>query len=721
MSGRLFDTLKQYWGYDSFRPLQQEAINCVLEHRDSVVVLPTGGGKSLCFQLPAMVLDGMAVVVSPLIALMKDQVDALRGMGIPAAAINSTLNAFERREIDEEIRAGRIKILYVTPERLVTDRFIEYLRNNRLSFVAVDEAHCISQWGHDFRPEFRGLGILRDAFPDKGIHAYTATATPQVRQDIASQLKLRAPVFHTGAFDRPNLHYRVSARQNVDTQVQEVLDRNVGESGVIYCIRRKEVDEMCASLKRKGHRALPYHAGMDNESRRRNQESFIRGDADIIVATVAFGMGIDKPDVRYVIHTGLPKSIEHYQQESGRAGRDGLSSECVLLYSKSDYVMWRGIAEKEGGEGSGMALRKAGEMLEYCTQPRCRHATLTSYFGERMRVETCVSCDVCTGEVPGLESAKEVTTQILRALQETGERFGGAYLSKILTGQRDERITANAHHRLVSFGALNGNQPRDVHDWIEQLAGQGYLQISGEYRVCQLAARGRAWLSGEEDNIPLLSGGSAPSRVRRTSKPALLATPEDRVLFDSLRALRQEIAHEEEVPPYIIFGDRTLVAMAVARPHTDEEFAQVHGVGSIKHERYGAQFIAHIRSWCEARGLGAGATQQQVVTASRRESKPMRMERAIPLFEAGMSIVEVAEELHRAPSTVLGYLLEAVEHGRITDLSPWVPDEDLKAVRQMIETRGPCRLSEIREALGNSLEYDVIKLILASFDAESRG
>ncbi len=725
MSGKLQATLKQYWGYDSFRPLQREAIECVLEHRDSVIVLPTGGGKSLCFQLPALVLPGMAVVVSPLIALMKDQVDALRGMGVAAAAINSTLSTLERREIDEQIRGGRLKVLYVTPERLVSDRFIEYLRNNNLSFVAVDEAHCISQWGHDFRPEYRGLGILREAFPETGIHAYTATATPQVRHDIAAQLGLRDAVFHTGPFDRPNLYYRVLPRENLQSQVREVLDRNVGESGIIYCIRRKDVDEMCATLSKQGHRALPYHAGMDNDSRRRNQESFIRGEADIIVATVAFGMGIDKPDVRFVLHTGLPKSIEHYQQESGRAGRDGLNSECVLLFSKADYVMWRGIAEKEGGDGAAMAVRKVGEMLDYCTQPKCRHAALTGYFGERMRVETCVSCDVCTGEVPGLENARELTATILKAILDTGERFGGAYVARLLAGESDERMEGNGHTRLPQFGALRGTRSRDIHDWIDQLAGQGYIKFAGEYRVCELGARAREHLDGRETFVPLLSGGKparAPKAARST-RVTLLSTPQDRALFDSLRALRQELAHEEGVPPYIIFGDRTLVAMSVARPTNDAEFAQVHGVGSIKHEKYGAQFIAHVRAWCDSHGE-ASAPGEEATLASPRPKRVARnemMEQALMHFRQGADIECVAEELHRAPSTVMGYLVDAVEQGLIADVSPWVAEADLVAIHTLLDTRGPSRHSEIREALGEELDYNLIRLAVAVYEQQQRG
>ena len=710
--------LKKYWGYDSFRPLQREAIECVMQHRDSVVVLPTGGGKSLCFQLPALCMEGMAVVISPLIALMKDQVDTLRGMGVGAAAINSSLTESERREIAEDIRQRRLKILYVTPERLVQERFIEYLKNNHLTFIAVDEAHCISQWGHDFRPEYRALGALREAFPEAGIHAYTATATPQVRQDIAAQLQLRNAVFHTGPFDRPNLLYRVLPRDNMAAQLQDVLARNVGESGIIYCLRRKDVESTCASLSAQGHRALPYHAGMDNNARRRNQEAFIQGDADIIVATVAFGMGIDKPDVRFVLHTGLPKSIEHYQQESGRAGRDGLNSECVLLYSRADYMMWSRFAEKEGGEGAAMAIRKAGEMLEYCTMPKCRHRALTEYFGEKMRVEKCVSCDVCTGEATGMAESAGTARILLSAIRETGERFGGAYLAKVLCGDRDERIEGYRHHKLPSFGALSAHPAREVREWLDQLVAQGCATIEGEYRTLQLTQRGAEFLAGDGAESPILGRHTGTARATRAPKEILLSTPLDKALFDSLRALRLEIAHEEGVAPYIIFGDRTLVAIAVTRPTTEAGFAQVHGVGSIKHEKYASRFVNHVREWCDQNGaddnVAPSTSQASEAIRPRRTGRTMAAMHALTLFQQGMSIQDAAEELSRATSTVSNYLVDAIDDGSLTDTSPWISDDDLNIIRAQAEIHGYTRSGPIRDALNNEFTYEQIRIALAA-------
>jgi ATP-dependent DNA helicase RecQ len=725
----LIQTLKDTWGYDSFRPIQREAVECVLEHRDSVVVLPTGGGKSLCFQLPALLMDGMAVVVSPLIALMKDQVDALRGMGVNAAAINSMITESERQAIAAGIRQRQIKLLYVTPERLVQERFITYLRNNHLSFVAVDEAHCISQWGHDFRPEFRGLGILRDAFPETGIHAYTATATPQVRDDIALQLRLRRAVFHTGAFDRPNLIYRVLPRQNELAQVTEVLQRHEGDSGIIYCLRRKDVDELCNVLRARGHRALPYHAGMDNESRKRNQEAFLRDEASIIVATVAFGMGIDKPDVRFVLHMGMPKSIEHYQQESGRAGRDGLQSECVLLHGGSDYRMWMSFAEKSEGEAAATSIAKLRQMMDYCTGSTCRHAALTRYFGERMRVDRCVSCDVCLGEVESMEDSPSIARVLLEAVQQCGERYGVMHLCRVLAGERDDRIEAYGHTGLSAFGAMRGTKLPALRQWYEQLAEQRFVEVEPQWRTLQLTPDGRAFLHGGSAQPPRLSGGHsstmATRETRRRTEPVLMKSPEEKALFQSLRDLRMEIAREEGVPPYIIFGDRTLVAMAVARPCTLEDFARVHGVGSIKHEKYGARFVEHVQAFCDTHGLGAGrpplpeAQDDEDYPRGQSAKREDRRLRALEMLRNGATLEEAAVELGRAVSTVCNYLAQSIEAGEIDDISPWVSEAEQERIAAVARELGLTRRSPIHQALDGEVSYETIRIVLAMLQREA--
>ena len=387
---QISDILKQYWGYDAFRPLQQEAMQCVLSGRDSLVVLPTGGGKSLCFQAPAVAMPGIAVVISPLISLMQDQVDALRTNGVPAGKICTGITQAERQAVHRGICDASLKLLYVSPERLAQQRFVEYLCAAHIAFFVVDEAHCISHWGHDFRPEYRQLRQLRDLFPDTPIHAYTATATEHVREDICRELCLRDPAILVGSFDRPNLHYRVERRSGDGyAQVKSLVETHANEAGIVYCLRRKDVDAFCARLKQDGHKALPYHAGMDDLSRKKNQEAFTKERADIIVATVAFGMGIDKSNVRYVVHAAMPKSVEHYQQEAGRAGRDGLPANCWLLYSYGDFRTWERILAKNDVEDAEIASKKLQDMLNYCSRSACRHKMLVEYFGQRYDKKTC--------------------------------------------------------------------------------------------------------------------------------------------------------------------------------------------------------------------------------------------------------------------------------------------------------------------------------------------
>src|SRR5687768_14915225 len=416
-NGTLEGILERYWGYSSFRPLQREAMDAVLSNRDSLLVLPTGGGKSLCFQAPALALEGLAVVVSPLISLMKDQVDTLIGNGVPAACYNSAMPAEQKSEVASGLREGKYRLLYVAPERLVGDGgdgFQNLLSSRSISFIAVDEAHCISQWGHDFRPEYRQLARLRERWPSIGLHAYTATATARVRRDIIAQLGLRNAEELVGSFDRPNLVYRVFARSQVKAQILEVLERHRGQAGIIYCSSRKEVDSLAQWLQDTGWRARPYHAGMADEDRHRNQDAFLNEDIDLMVATVAFGMGIDRSDVRFVIHAGAPQSLEHYQQESGRAGRDGLEAECVLVASSADFLKWRVMLER-GGELTDARRSLLRDMERYASSVGCRHRHLVSYFGERYLKDDCGACDYCLDELETVADPIMVARKILRS------------------------------------------------------------------------------------------------------------------------------------------------------------------------------------------------------------------------------------------------------------------------------------------------------------------
>ncbi len=565
--------------------------------RDVIVVLPAGGGKSLCFQAPAVVGSGLAVVVSPLISLMKDQVDALTECGVPAARIDSSLSSQERDNAMERFRKGQLKLLYVSPERLVSDGFSAMLRTLNLSFIAVDEAHCISMWGHDFRPEYRQLGSLRKMFPGVTLGAYTATATEQVRLDIAEQLQLKDPAILVGSFDRPNLLYEVEPRTHVVKQVREVLDRHKGESGIIYCIRRRDVEEMCKTLVSHGYRAAPYHAGMTDEARKKSQDDFISEQVDTIVATIAFGMGIDKSNVRYVIHAGMPKSLEHYQQESGRAGRDGLEAECCLFYSGGDYGVWRTLLGDMEPQAKEIALAKLARMYGYCTEGVCRRQTILGYFGQPLRQSDCGGCDICLGHVDAMDDALVIAQKILSCVLRLGQRFGGGYTALVLTGSRDQRILENRHDNLSTHGLLEEHDQRTVHGWIEQLAGQGFLEKTGEYNVLCVTAEGHRVLKGER-TPRLLRPASRPERQRTAKASTESWEGVDKGLFEALRKLRSTLARERGVPAYVVFGDAALRDMARRRPSTLDRFLDVKGVGRTKCNQYGRIMIEHITSYC---------------------------------------------------------------------------------------------------------------------------
>ncbi len=601
MIERVEQVLRKHWGYNSFLPLQKEAMQCVCSGRDSVVVLPTGGGKSLCFQAPALTMPGLAIVVSPLISLMKDQVDALAECGVPAARLDSSLSPQVRKAVRAKIERGTLKLLYLSPERLVSEGFIRFLKGVDLSLIAVDEAHCISMWGHNFRPEYRELRLLKNTFPGIPIHAYTATATEQVRGDIARLLRLEDPAVLVGSFDRPNLVYKVERRTEKLKQVCAVLDRHREESGIVYCIRRADVDEMSARLTEGGYRVVPYHAGMQDEDRKRSQESFIQEKVDTIVATVAFGMGIDKSNVRYVIHAGMPKSVEHYHQESGRAGRDGLEAECCLFYSGGDYGIWRRIlGDIEPEEAREIALNKLNKMYDYCRGVTCRHKTILDYFGQGLEKSDCEACDVCLGELDRLDNALETGQNILSCIVRLDERFGADYTACVLIGSREERILSNQHDTLTTYGVLSDFPKRVVRDWIEQLVTQGYIQKTEEYSVLKITAKGWRLLKGKE-TPSLLKPAKKRARVSRAAKDSWEGV--DKGLFELLRKLRREIAGTKGVPAYIVFSDAALRDMARRRPSAPEGFLEVRGVGNRKSGQYGDRFLAVIQKYCLANSV----------------------------------------------------------------------------------------------------------------------
>lgn len=594
---RVSEILRRTWGYDSLRPLQETAIDAVLARRDSLVVLPTGGGKSLCYQLPPLLTGELTVVVSPLISLMKDQVDGLRELGVAARELNSTTDEAQKREIVRGARERTLRLLFVSPERLAMDRFQDFLADLGVRTFAIDEAHCISHWGHDFRPEYRQLGVLRQRFPDATLHAYTATATQAVRQDIAAQLRLKDPAIVIGSFDRPNLSYRVLPRLEPLKQTLETIERHHGGAGIVYCIRRADVDDMTVSLRKRGIDARPYHAGLGARERTATQNAFAAEECDVVVATVAFGMGIDRSNIRFVLHTGLPKSIEHYQQETGRAGRDGLEADCVLLYSAADVLLWRSILEKSDApeEYVRASLRHVDEIDRYARGAVCRHRALVQYFGEEYGQANCSACDLCLGDVETVGESMIIAQKILSCVVRVEQRFGIGHVIAVLRGEQTERVRSLGHDRLSTYGLLAGHPQSELRDWIYQLIGQDLLAQEGDrYPILRLTETSRQILRGE-GSVRLVQIARKERRRRAKAEAESWEGVDDK-LFEQLRKFRRELAAARGVPPYVILGDRSLREVARLKPKTLGELRGVYGIGDVKLADFGEGILAVVAS-----------------------------------------------------------------------------------------------------------------------------
>jgi ATP-dependent DNA helicase RecQ len=728
----LKQVIRRYWGFDTLRPLQEEAMRANLEGRDSLVVMPTGGGKSLCYQAPAALRgEGQTtVVVSPLIALMKDQVDGLRACGVAAAQIDSSLTATERFVHEMDLREGSIRLLFVSPERLVQTDFYRVLQQAGVRCFAIDEAHCISHWGHDFRPEYRQLSRLREFFPGASVHAFTATATEQVRRDIIAQLALRDPAVLVGNFDRPNLAYRVLPRHDSLKQVLEVLDRHPREAGIIYCLRRRDVDDLAAALQTKGVSALPYHAGLTAEQRHATQEAFASEQCDVVVATVAFGMGIDRSNVRFVLHAALPKSLEHYQQETGRAGRDGLEAECVLLHSGADFLTMKAIIEKSADEAGAdptyraSALRHLEDMDRYCRGAVCRHRALVQYFGQAYEPENCAACDLCLGDTEEVPDAVVVAQKILSCVARVKEGFGINHVVGVLRGEKGENILKRGHDKLTTYGLLREHGKADARDWVYQLIGQGVLlQVGGEYPLLKLNEHSWQVMRGQRP-VRLVQMKRRKKGERPEKSKAAEASWEgvDEALFEALRGLRREIAIERDVPPYVVFGDATLRELARVRPSTPERMRAVYGIGETKLRDFGPRFLALIADHCRRRGL---ALDQAGAAPAAEPRAPARLTArhvvAFDLFRQGAVVEDVMHQLNRSRSTVMDYLREYILAEKPATIAPWVADDTYQRVMAAARQVGTERLKPIFLALGEQVPYDDIRLVLAHLEGRQGG
>ncbi len=594
--------LEHVFGYRSFRGSQQAIVEHLVAGGDALVLMPTGGGKSLCYQIPAIVREGVGVVVSPLIALMQDQVDALRLAGVRAAFLNSTLDARSAREVERDFATGALDLLYVAPERLLTDRFLDLASRASIALFAIDEAHCVSQWGHDFRPEYIRLSVLHERFPQVPRIALTATADAITRREIVARLALEDAALFVSSFDRPNIRYRVVEKDGAREQLARFLrGRPAGDAGIVYCQSRRKVEETAQWLERLGHTALPYHAGLDAQLRRTHQQRFLREDGVVMVATVAFGMGIDKPDVRFVAHLDLPQSLEGYYQETGRAGRDGEAAEAWLAYGLADVVMLRNRIDESGSpdEVKRVERQKLDAMLGYCETTRCRRRVLLDYFGETLDAQyRCGNCDNCL-EPPQTVDGTVPAQKLLSAALRTGQRFGAGHLIDLLTGKATPRMVQFGHDRLPTFGVGSEFDETGWRAVARQLVAAGYLHANAErYGALQLTEPARALLRGEV-KIELRCVSRRDMRTReRASRAGRAAVPAgvDAALLEALRALRRRLASEQGVPAYVVFNDATLTEMALLRPRSESELRRVNGVGDTKLARYGEAFLQVLRA-----------------------------------------------------------------------------------------------------------------------------
>lgn len=705
----MLNLLKTNFGFDQFRPLQEEIIRCVMSPRDAFVLMPTGGGKSLCYQLPALKQPGLTLVISPLISLMKDQVDALQANGIPAEFINSTLTRGEIAKIQTEALLGKIKILYAAPERLIMPEFQHFLQKTKVSLIAIDESHCISEWGHDFRPDYRNLKVLRDIFPEVPVMALTATATQKVREDIICQLSLdRAKIF-ISSFNRPNLAYAVLSKKNSYGQLLQILREHRNEAAIIYVFSRKDAENLAADLREEGFKALPYHAGLGSEERRTNQEKFIRDEAQIMVATIAFGMGIDKPDVRLVIHYHLPKSMEGYYQETGRAGRDGLPSRCVLFYSYGDAVKQQYFIRQIEDEAERKnADQKLAQMVEYCELATCRRHHLLSYFGEDYQPEKCEGCDVCLAPA-GEFDATEISQKIMSAIIRTGQRFGMNYIIDVLLGAKNQKIMEREHHKLSLYGIVDDFSKEDLRRIISQLLARKLMEKSGgEYPVLELSPRGNDFLRKREKiYLPQLE-----SRVKLSQPRDAAEIEYDRELFEKLRLLRKTSADEKGVPPFVVFGDLALRQMAAYLPQSEESFAKISGVGREKLKQYGKIFTEAIQAYAQENDLG------EKDIPGRRRARPLRLNRLGPTYRETkglvlqkMPIETMARVRGLTAGTITAHLEKLVAAGEEMDLDYLRPRvEKFAEIKAAFKKSGGKALTPVREILGEQFSYEELRI-----------
>ncbi|SIT79006.1 DNA helicase RecQ [Pontibacter indicus] len=696
------EALKLYFGYEQFRPMQEQIITNILNKKDVLVLMPTGGGKSVCYQVPAVVMPGLCVVVSPLIALMKDQVEALLANGIPAAFLNSSQTADEQYKIEERCLAGNIKLLYVSPEKLLSAGFFSFLKRLQVSLFAVDEAHCISSWGHDFRPEYTQLRALKQQFPAIPVVALTATADKLTQKDIQEQLQLRQPEVFVASFDRPNINLTVLPGQNRFNKITDFLSRRPGQPGIIYCLSRKATESLAGKLRENGFNATFYHAGMSAQQRSKAQEDFLRDDVQIVCATIAFGMGIDKSNVRWVIHYNLPKNVEGYYQEIGRAGRDGAKSDALLFYSFADVMNLRSMLSENDKAQNELQLVKLERMQQFAEATFCRRRILLQYFGERMSKD-CGNCDICRNP-PSRFDGTLIAQKALSAIARSQEKLNMSLLVDVLRGSRNSQVMAGGYDRIKTYGAGRDIGTLDWHRYLHQMLNAGLVELAYDqnYTLKLTEQSKQVLFEGRKIELVKFEESKQQSEALQREKPKRELIKD--ALFERLRALRKRLADEQNVPPYVVFTDSTLQEMAAEKPSNRIAMLAISGVGAQKFERYGHDFINEIIAFM---------TEEQAKGSAIKGATHLVTWEA---YQQGLSPEEIARRRNLNPVTIYSHLATLLEQGYEVPVHDFVSKREYESIVEAIERLGTdAKLKDLFEHLEERYEYFKIRLSVAMY------